>query len=158
MAVPNQRDHAVELDEFDRAIIRKLQVDGRMPVAQLAKVVGLSQTATRHRLQKMLSDDAIQVVVVGDARLMGFDVEAMVGVGVDGDPRAVAEAIGKIPEVMNVMISAGRFSLMFEVICETNYELDKILTQRVRRIEGVRSLEVFIYLECTKDSYNWCNT
>ena len=147
----------MELDEFDRAIIRKLQVDGRMPVAQLAKVVGLSQTATRHRLQKMLSDDAIQVVVVGDARLMGFDVEAMVGVGVDGDPRAVAGAIGKIPEVMNVMVSAGRFSVMFEIICKTNYELDQLLTQYVQPIEGVRSLEIFIYLECTKDSYNWCN-
>ena len=61
----------MELDEFDRAIIRQLQVDGRMPVAQLSKVVGLSQTATRHRLQKMLNHDAIQVVVVGDPRLMG---------------------------------------------------------------------------------------
>ncbi len=113
------RDRAMDLDETDRAIIRELQIDGRTPVAQLAKVVGLSQTATRHRLQKMLNDEAIQIVVMGDPRLMGFDVEAMVGIGVEGDPREVAEAVGKIPEVMNVMVSAGRFSLMVEVICKT---------------------------------------
>ena len=95
--------------------------------------------------------------MVGDSRLMGFDVEAMVGVGVDGDPRQVAKAIGEIPEVMNVMVSAGRFSVMFEIICKTNYELDKLLTDLVQPIEGVRNLEIFIYLECTKDSYNWCN-
>ena len=147
----------MELDESDKAIIRELQIDGRMPVAQLAKKVGLSQTATRHRLQKLLSHDAIQVVMVGDSRLMGFDVEAMVGVGVDGDPRRVAEMIGKIPEVMNVMVSAGRFSVMFEIICKNNCELDQLLTTWVQPIEGVRNLEIFIYLECTKDSYNWCN-
>ena len=55
------------------------------------------------------------------------------------------------------MVSAGRFSLMVEVICKTTYDLDQLLTHRVRPIEGVRNLEVFIYLECTKDSYNWCN-
>lgn len=147
----------MELDEPDRAIIRKLQVDGRMPVAQLAKVIGLSQTATRQRLQKLLNHDGIQVVMVGDSRLLGFDVEAMVGVGVDGDSRQVAETIGKIPEVMNVMVSAGRFSVMFEIICKDNYELDQLLTNLVQPIEGVRNLEIFIYLECTKDSYNWCS-
>jgi len=147
----------IELDEYDRAILAELQDDGRMPVAQLANVVGLSQTATRHRLQKMLSSEAIRVVALGDARMLGFDVEAMIGVSVDGDPRVVAAAVGEIPEVMNVMLCAGRFSLMVEVICKNNSELEKLMTNRLQPIEGVRSLEVFIYLDCTKDSYNWCN-
>jgi Lrp/AsnC family transcriptional regulator for asnA, asnC and gidA len=147
----------MKLDDSDRAILRELQTDGRMPVANLAKVVGLSQTATRHRLQKMLQSEAIQVVAVGDARLLGLDVEAMLGVSLDGDPRIAAETFGKIPEVMNVMVCAGRFELLVEVICKNNYELDQLLTHQLRPIEGVRRIEIFLYLECTKDSYNWCH-
>ena len=147
----------MKLDESDRRILRELQVDGRLPVAKLANVVGLSQTATRHRLQKMLKGDAIRIVALGDPRLLGFDVEAMIGVCADGDPHVIAEAFGKIPEVMNVMISAGRFSLMVEVICKSNYELQQLMTHQLQPVKGVRSLETFIYLECTKDSYNWCN-
>lgn len=89
--------------------------------------------------------------------MLGFDVEAMIGVCVDGDPLITAEAFGKIPEVMNVMVSAGRFSLMIEVICRNNRELEHLLTHHIRPVEGVRSLETFIYLQTTKDSYNWCN-
>jgi Lrp/AsnC family transcriptional regulator for asnA, asnC and gidA len=147
----------IELDEYDRAILAELQDDGRMPVAQLSSVVGLSQTATRHRLQKMLSSDAIRVVALGDPSMMGFDVEAMIGICVDGDPHAAAEAIGKIPEVMNVMLCAGRFVLMVEVICRNNVALENLMTKQLHGVEGVKSLEVFIYLDCTKDSYNWCN-
>ena len=54
----------LELDDYDRAILRELRSDGRTPVAKLASIVGLSQTATRHRLQKLLSSDAVSVVVV----------------------------------------------------------------------------------------------
>ena len=147
----------IVLDDYDKAILSKLQDDGRTPVAQLANLVGLSQTATRHRLQKILNSDAIQVVAVGDPRMLGFELEAMIGVCVDGDPRAVADTVGKIPEVMNVMLCAGRFSLMVEVICRNNSELEKLMTYQLQSIKEVRSLEVFIYLDCTKDSYNWCN-
>ena len=146
----------MKFDEYDRAILRELQVDGRMPVANLATVVGLSETGTRKRLQKMLQSEAIQVVAVGQPRLLGIDVEAMLGVVVEGDLRVVAQAFGEVPEVMNVMICAGRFQLMVEVICENNSALEKILTDQLRPIEGVKTMEIFIYLESTKDSYNWC--
>jgi Lrp/AsnC family transcriptional regulator for asnA, asnC and gidA len=94
---------------------------------------------------------------VGDPHLLGIDVEAMLGVSVEGDPRIAAKAFGEITEVMNVMICAGRFDLLVEVICKNNYELDQLLNDQLRPIEGVRRIEIFLYLECTKDSYNWCN-
>ena len=147
----------MKFDENDRAIMRELQVDGRMPVANLAKVVGLSQTATRHRLKRILDSGAFQVVAVGEPRLLGIDVEAMLGISLEGDPRVAAKALGEIPEVMNVMICAGRFELVVEVICKNNYELDQLLTHQIRPIEGIKRVEIFLYLECTKDSYNWCN-
>ncbi len=146
----------MKLDEYDRAILRELQVDGRMSVANLAKAVGLSETGARNRLQKMQQSEEIQIVAVGQPHLLGIDVEAMLGVVVKGDPRVAAKAFGEIPEVMNVMICAGRFQLMVNVICKNNQALEQLLTDRFRPIEGVEMIEVFIYLDCTKDSYDWC--
>ena len=147
----------MKFDDSDRVIVRELQTDGRMPVANLARVVGLSQTAVRHRLQKMLQSQAVQIVAVGEPRLLGYGVEAMLGVTLDGDPRIAAEAFGKIAEVMNVMVCAGRYELLVEVICKDNFELEKLLTHQLRPIEGVKNVEIFLYLKTTKDSYNWCD-
>jgi Lrp/AsnC family transcriptional regulator for asnA, asnC and gidA len=147
----------MKLDEYNRAILRELQVDGRMPVAILAKAVGLSETGTRNRLQKLLQSGAFRIVAVGEPHLLGIKVEAMLGVDLKGDPRVAAKAFAEVPEVMNVMISAGRFQLMVNVICKDNHELERLLTDHFRPIEGVEMIEVSIYLDCTKDSYNWCN-
>jgi Lrp/AsnC family transcriptional regulator for asnA, asnC and gidA len=147
----------MKLDEYDRAILRELQVDGRMPVANLAKAVGLSETGARNRLKKLLQGGTFQVVAVGEPHLLGIDVEAMLGVVLKGDPRVAAKAFGEIPEAMNVMICAGRFQLMVNVICKNNYALEQLLSDQFRPIEGVEMIEIFIYLDCTKDSYNWCN-
>ena len=146
----------MKLDEYDRAILRELQVDGRMPIANLARIVGLSETGVRNRLQKMQQSEAIKIVAVGQPHLLGIEVEANLGVVVKGDPRVAAKAFGEIPEVMNVMICAGRFQLMVEVICQNNFELEQLLTDQLQPIDGVEQLEIFIYLECAKDSYNWC--
>ena len=146
----------MKLDEYDRAILRELQVDGRMSVANLAKTVGLSETGTRNRLQKMQQSEAIKIVAVGQPHLLGIEVEAMLGVVLKGDPQVAAKAFCEVPAVMNVMICAGRFQLMVEVICKNNYELEQLLTDQLQPIDGVEQLEIFIYLECAKDSYNWC--
>jgi Lrp/AsnC family transcriptional regulator for asnA, asnC and gidA len=104
----------------------------------------------------MQESDEIQIVAVGQPHLLGIDVEAMLGVVVSGDPRVVAKAFCDVPAVMNVMICAGRFQLMVEVICENNFALEELLTNHLRPIEGVEQMEIFIYLDCVKDSYNWC--
>ena len=146
----------MKLDEYDQAMLRELQVDGRMSVAKLAKIVGLSETGVRNRLQKMQESEAIKIVAVGQPHLLGIDVEAMLGIVVKGDPRIAAKAFSEIPAVMNVMICAGRFQLMVEVICQNNYELEELMTDKLRLIDGVEQMEIFIYLDCVKDSYNWC--
>jgi hypothetical protein len=43
------------------------------------------------------------------------------------------------------------------VICRSTREFERLLTERLRPITGVRTIEIFLYLDCTKDSYNWCN-
>ena len=56
----------VQLDEIDKAIIRELQLDGRMSYAQLGPEVGLSQAAVRQRVQRLTDSKVIEVVAITD--------------------------------------------------------------------------------------------
>ncbi|WP_308043186.1 Lrp/AsnC family transcriptional regulator [Streptomyces sp. CoT10] len=88
------------MDDIDRAILRELQTDGRIAYADLGPKVGLSASAARQRLQRLLDSKTVQVVGVTDPMAMGGQAMALLGIGVDGDPRAVADELAGRPEVV----------------------------------------------------------
>jgi Lrp/AsnC family transcriptional regulator for asnA, asnC and gidA len=58
-------------------------------------------------------------------------------------------------EVAYVVITAGSFDVLAEVICEDDEHLLRIMNERIRTIDGVRSTETFVYLELAKQTYTW---
>jgi len=143
------------LDETDKAIIESLQVDGRLSYADLGPRVGLSQAAARQRVKRLLDDEVIQVVAVTNPAQMGFAVQVMVGVTVEGDVRVVAAALAQIEEVPYVIVTTGRFDLMIEIVCEDTAALLSLMNDSVRAVTGVNSTEVFSYLDLVKQTYAW---
>jgi Lrp/AsnC family transcriptional regulator, regulator for asnA, asnC and gidA len=79
----------------------------------------------------------------------------MIGLKVTGDTTAVAEELGKIPSVDYVVLTAGSFDVLAEVVCENDDDLIELLNKRIRAIEGVLSTETFVYLRLQKQFYNW---
>jgi Lrp/AsnC family transcriptional regulator for asnA, asnC and gidA len=66
-----------------------------------------------------------------------------------------AEAIGKLPEVIYVVITAGAFDLMVETVCEDNAALLRFLSEKLRKVPGVEATETFVYLKIVKQTYQW---
>jgi Lrp/AsnC family transcriptional regulator for asnA, asnC and gidA len=151
----SSNDAAVVIDEIDKVIIRALQVDGRMSYAQLAPAVGLSQAATRQRVHRLLECGVMQIVAVTDPLKLGFKIQALVGLSADGDLRALAEQIARMPEVDYLVNTAGRFDLMLEIVCESVNDLQSLINERLRPLPGVRHVEAFVYLELVKESYDF---
>lgn len=149
------RRTSVPLDEIDKAVIRELQVDGRVSYAQLGPAVGLSQAAVRQRVQRLIEKGVMQVVAVTDPLTLGFSVQAMVGISVEGDVKAVAAHLAAIPEIEYVVITAGRYDLLVEVLCEGHEELLAMVNDHIRSAAGVRHAEVFTYLHLEKQTYSW---
>jgi Lrp/AsnC family transcriptional regulator for asnA, asnC and gidA len=149
------REGGVSLDEVDKAIIRELQVDGRMPYARLGPKVGLSQAAVRQRVQRLVDRGVMQVVAVTDPLMLGFSLEAMVGIKVVGDLRSVAKNLAEVPEVDYVVVTSGRFDLLAEVVTAGHEELYDLLNDEIRNLDGVVSVELFTYLHLEKQSYSW---
>jgi Lrp/AsnC family transcriptional regulator, regulator for asnA, asnC and gidA len=145
----------VVLDDIDKAIIRELQLDGRTPYAKLGPAVGLSQAAVRQRVQRLMENGVMQVVAVTDPLMLGFTLEAMIGVEVDGDLRAVASKVAQVDNVDYVVVTTGRFDLVVEVVCRDHQELLHLINDVIRALPGVRATETFTYLHLEKQTYSW---
>jgi Lrp/AsnC family transcriptional regulator for asnA, asnC and gidA len=143
------------LDDINKQIIEHLQRDGRMSYAALAKVIGLSEAAVRQRVQRLLDGGLMQIVAVTDPLTLGFARQAMVGVKVVGDLREVAEKLAAIPEVDYVVICAGGYDLLVELVCTDDEHLLRMLNDAIRTVPGVTVTETFMYLKLAKQTYAW---
>ncbi|GAA4109267.1 Lrp/AsnC family transcriptional regulator [Nocardioides fonticola] len=155
MPSPKNASTRLELDETSKAIIEQLQQNGRRSYAAIGKAVGLSEAAVRQRVQRLTDSGVIQVVAVTDPLQLGFSRQAMIGLKVSGPLEPVADAVADLPEVDYVVITAGSFDLLLEIVCEDDDHLLEILSSRIRSIPGVVSSETFMYLHLRKQTYSW---
>ena len=152
---PRNNGSAPVLDDVSKGIIEQLQKDGRMPYAAIGKAVGLSEAAVRQRVQRLLDSGVMQIVAVTDPLQLGFARQAMIGIHAEGDLEPIATELSTMAEVDYVIVTAGSFDLMVEVVCESDDHLLELLSKRIRAIDGVRSTESFVYLKLRKQLYNW---
>ena len=149
------RKSAMVLDDVSKAIIEQLQQDGRRSYAAIGKVVGLSEAAVRQRVQRLTESGVMQVVAVTDPLQLGFARQAMVGIRCRGELEVVAEALGELPEVDYVVITAGSYDLLVEVVAESDDHLLELISLKIRTIPNVESTETFMYLKLQKQTYSW---
>jgi Lrp/AsnC family transcriptional regulator for asnA, asnC and gidA len=150
-----QERPAVVLDQVSKAIVEQLQQDGRRSYAAIGKVVGLSEAAVRQRVQRLVEGGVMQVVAVTDPLQLGFARQAMIGVSVHGPLESVADALAELDEVDYVVVTAGRYDLLVEVVCETDAHLLELISSKIRSLDGVVSTETFMYLKLRKQTYSW---
>ncbi|MFM1917771.1 MAG: hypothetical protein RJB01_1286 [Actinomycetota bacterium] len=149
------RTPAFALDDVSKAIIEQLQQDGRRPYATVGKAVGLSEAAVRQRVQRLQEIGVMQIVAVTDPLQVGFARSAMVGIRIDGDVEKVADMIAALPSVNYLVICAGGFDVMAEIVAENDEQLLAVINREIRSIPGVRSTETFVYLKLRKQTYTW---
>jgi Lrp/AsnC family transcriptional regulator for asnA, asnC and gidA len=144
------------LDDLDKSIIKALQLDGRRPYAQIGRQLKVPEATVRQRAERLITRGVVQVVGVTDPLAMGFQQPALIGLKVDpGRLDRIAEQIAELEEVTYVVITAGRYDLFCEVVCEDNEHLLRVLTDRFASIDGIRSTETLVELRFVKESYQW---
>jgi Lrp/AsnC family transcriptional regulator, regulator for asnA, asnC and gidA len=146
---------AVALDDISKQIIEKLQQDGRSSYAAIGKMVGLSETAVRIRVQRLIDAGVLQIVAVTDPMQLGFARQAMIGICCTGDTTKLATQLAEIPEIDYVVQTAGSFDVMVEVVCKDDNDLLDLLNTKIRALRGVTGTETFVYLKLVKQQYDW---
>ncbi len=152
--LPSQNPGGVIPDDVSKQIIEQLQQDGRRSYAAIGKAVGLSEAAVRQRVQRLQDGGAMQIVAVTDPLTLGFRRQAMIAIKTDGDLEKVAGQLADMEEIDYVVITAGSFDVLAEVVCEDDDHLLEILG-RLRAVPSVTSTETFVYLKLRKQTYSW---
>lgn len=147
---------AEEVTALDKRIIEHLQADGRRSYTSIATDLGISEAAVRARVGRLTRKGVLQVVGVTDPLKLGFHQMAMVAVRCESERLIeIADEIAAFPEVSYVVITAGTYDLLVETVCEDTEDLLRFLTERMRRVEGVRDTETFVYLRMVKQAFQW---
>ena len=143
-----------QVDDTDRAIIEQLQADGRISYTRLGAAIGLSEAAARQRVQRLMDGGVVQVDAVTNPLSLGYRRMAMIGVRTEGPTERIAAALEAFPDIEYLVVTAGSFDLMCEVVvADDTYLLN--LTNRIRAVPGVSNTETFIYLALVKQTYSW---
>jgi Lrp/AsnC family transcriptional regulator for asnA, asnC and gidA len=146
---------ATRLDPTDEQIVALLQEDGRRSYGDLGRAVGLSEAAARQRVNRLRESGVMRIVAITDPLQLGRGVVATIGLRVSGDTRHVATRLAEVAEIEYVVITAGSYDLIVEVVCETEDELLSVINDSIRAIEGVRETETFMHLRTEKNVFAW---
>ena len=142
------------LDRIDQSIIEALQKNGRASFRRIAADIGVSEATVRARYGRLCDANILQVTGVTNPLGLGFDAQAMVGIRTTGGPEPVADEIAKWHEAGYVVVTAGQYDILVELVCADRRELLE-LTNRIRSLDGVASTESFLYLALWKQLYDW---
>jgi Lrp/AsnC family transcriptional regulator for asnA, asnC and gidA len=144
-----------KLDETDAAIVALLQQDGRRPYGEIGQAVGLSEAATRQRVNRLRESGLMRIVAITDPVALGRGVVATIALNVTGDSRRAAAQLAQIDEIEYVVVTAGAFDVIAELVCASEEELLDVINDDIRSIEEVREMQTLMHLRTEKNVFAW---
>ena len=138
-----------ELDEIDWKILNELRINGRASFGAIAQKIGLSETATRQRVHRLTKESVCQITVTIDARRVGLDAIASVGLRIEGETGPFLKELAQIPEVSFLASTLGSYDIMAELYCRDVDELASVI-EKIRKIKGIRQVDVNLITEMPK--------
>ncbi len=142
------------LDKIDHQIISILQQAGRVPFAQIAEQLRVSAGMVRLRYNRLVKMGVLRVMAITNPLRMGYQTMALIGIKTDGNKLLdIADKIAELDEVIYLIVVSGAYDIIAEIVCRDQNHLLQFLTERLYKIEGVRSSESFMHLKIVKEVY-----
>ncbi len=141
-------------DVLDRKLIHALIVDARSSFLDLAKHFKVSNATIHARYKKLVNSGVIEGHHARvNLKALGFNLTAFIGIQVvqAGQHEDVVAAVRKLPEVLEVHYTTGRYSLLTKVIGRDMDDLYLFLTKKIQKIPSVASTETFMVLNSFVD-------
>lgn len=149
----DQHHNKSSIDEIDQRIIEALQQDGRRPFTKIAADMGISEASVRQRVGHLINTQVMQIVAVTNPVKLGFAMASMIGIRVSGERLLeAAREISTFDEVIYLILCAGSFDILAEVVCRDNDHFLKFLTEKLYMVQGVQQAETYMYLRVYKDA------
>jgi Lrp/AsnC family transcriptional regulator, regulator for asnA, asnC and gidA len=143
----------VKLDEVDRAILRSLRKNARMSMQEMSRKSGISDATIQFRLKRMKANGVIErFTITANPEATGYAVTAIMLVQTDNERQDQAvKALAKIPEITEVYEILGEYDLFLKVWSKSLDELNSLINDRIRSIEGIEDLHEIVVVERAKE-------
>lgn len=143
------------IDEIDRRILRALQDNARLSIAEIAERVGLSSTPCWNRIRRLETDGYIQgYVALLDQEKLGLPDTVIIEVTLDRHDEDVLDrfgsALAELPEVLEAYLTTGEYDYVIKVAVEGTRGYEEFLRSRLYRIPGIRHSRSLFALRCLK--------
>ena len=134
--------HSSKIDELDRNIIRELQVDGRRPLREVARNLGIAEATVRLRLKRLQDEEILQFVAFADPTKLGPSHMALLFLTVaPASHAAVIETLSEWTEVSYLSTTLGETDICAQVVCGDQAALWE-LRQKVHGLPGVTAVRI----------------
>ena len=146
----------IELDNLDQAIIEQLRQDGRMPLRSVARALDVTEATVRSRVRRLEESNTMRVVAVTDIEAAGYGMLLAVGVQVENRaPEAVARDMAQLQQVYSVNVVVGTHDIEILVVASDQADLDRLLSETLVSIPGVRRLTPALAVDVLKNQPDW---
>lgn len=144
------------MDRTDKKILTILQADATLPVADIAKKVGLSTTPCWRRIQKMEEDKVIERrVAVLNPEKVNLGVTVFVSIKTDKHNaewlKRFSEVISQMPEVVGFYRMSGQVDYLLKVVVPDITAYDEVYKRLVSDIE-IEDVSSAFAMERIKDT------
>lgn len=141
---------------IDRTIIRLLQQNARVSYAEMSRATGIPESTVRRRMERLQQRGIIQSAMIAEPSMLGYDLRALIGLRIELTRLdEIAKTLKAMEEVTYAAFLTGSFDIMIQVVVQSQDALVAFLTQKIARIEGVRSTETFIAPWVIKPITSW---
>jgi Lrp/AsnC family transcriptional regulator, regulator for asnA, asnC and gidA len=144
------------VNDTDRAIIRLLQQNARMPYAEISRATGIPESTVRRRIDRLQERGIIEFAMVADPARLGFDVRVLVGLKVElAQLDQIAATLADLDEVLFAAFLTGAYDIEVHAVVRSQAALVRFLTRKLASIPGIKSVETFTMPYVIKPTTAW---
>ncbi|HSO25987.1 MAG TPA: Lrp/AsnC family transcriptional regulator [Methanobacteriaceae archaeon] len=141
------------MDEIDSDIIRSLVKNSRITLSQMSKDIDVPDATISNRLKKLEKDVIKQYTLLLDPLKLGLTVTAIIIIQTESEKHGNVEIeLSKLKDVSEVYSISGEYDILIKVWAHDLEELNKIVNNKIRSVDGVEDLTEMIVMERVKDT------
>jgi Lrp/AsnC family leucine-responsive transcriptional regulator len=148
----------MELDSYDKAILNRLQREGRISNQDLAEAVNLSPSPCLRRVRRLEEEGIIEDYVARlNARKLGLKLTALIQISMDKHTPERFDrfeaTIADYPEVLECHLITGQDAdYLLKVVVADMDDYQQFLLNKITRIEGVSGVHSSFVLKSPRMS------
>ena len=152
----NSTNKKKALDQIDCQMIELLQKDGRISNTDIAKEIGLSEATVRTRLNRLIKDKFIQIVAVSNPIKLGFKIVGNIRIHVEIKKMdRIIKELKNLKPLWFIVQTTGGTGIDTEFVVKSLDELNKLIFEKINKIDGVIKTDSSLFLNYIKRQYDW---